>query len=188
MPSRCVYSAAYYRVLLVLLVSSALLSCSSVHAAPTWFQVNTWIAIRYPFVNAVSTSTLSDMLVLRKKSPLENAFLLLDIREPHEYAVSHLPGAIHVHPNEVVAYANRNLTTHPKKNTIVVYCAVGVRSAAAAQSLAGLGFSNVVNLTGSIFAWANEGRALAGGALVHPFDAHWGQLLAPPYRAKLPEK
>jgi rhodanese-related sulfurtransferase len=188
MPLHCVNSAPYFRALLVLLVSSALLGCTTVHAAPTWFQVNTWIAIRYPFVNAVSTSALSEMMVRQNKSPEENAFLLLDIREPHEYAVSHLPGAIHVHPNDVVAYANRNLTTYPKTNTIVVYCAVGVRSAAAAQSLTGLGFTNVVNLTGSIFAWANEGHAIVGGALVHPFDAHWSQLLAPPYRAKLPEK
>jgi hypothetical protein len=44
------------------------------------------------------------------------------------------------------------------------------------------GYTNVANLEGSIFKWANEGRALVGPGgsptrAVHEYDATWGGLL-----------
>ena len=49
------------------------------------------------------------------------------------------------------------------------------------------GITNVFNLEGSIFQWANEGRALAGtngpAAKVHPYNDRWGALLKPEVRA-----
>jgi rhodanese-related sulfurtransferase len=110
---------------------------------------------------------------------------LLDIREEAEYAVSRLPGAKHVKPDQIAAYAKSQLESLPKTTPIVVYCAVGARSAVAAQALAELGFTNVLNVKGSIFAWANEGRALEGGTRVHPYDAHWGALLKQELHAEI---
>jgi 3-mercaptopyruvate sulfurtransferase SseA len=50
-----------------------------------------------------------------------------------------------------------------------------------AQELEKLGVNNVVNLKGSIFAWADAGLPLVNQAgttrAVHSFDKHWGQLL-----------
>jgi len=72
---------------------------------------------------------------------------------------------------------------------IVVYCSVGYRSSALAEKLARAGMTNVFNLEGSIFAWANEGRPVYRGdtllnpAQVHPFNTKWGQLLRPELRA-----
>ena len=43
---------------------------------------------------------------------------------------------------------------------IVVYCSVGYRSARVARWLGRQGFTNVRNLDGSLFAWANEGRPM----------------------------
>jgi rhodanese-related sulfurtransferase len=146
-------------------------------AAPSWFQVNTYIAVRHPFVKSINTAALSEMMARQKEDAKANGFLLLDIREEAEYAVSRLPGAKHVKPDQIAAYAKSQLEAIPKTTSIVVYCAVGARSAIAAQALAELGFTNVLNLKGSIFAWANEGRALEGGTRVHPYDAHWGTLL-----------
>jgi hypothetical protein len=49
------------------------------------------------------------------------------------------------------------------------------------------GVSPVYNLEGSIFAWANEGRALQSPRgpteWVHPYNAVFGLLLAKPHRA-----
>jgi rhodanese-related sulfurtransferase len=160
-------------------LSSLFFLCAApqAQAAPSWFQVNAYIAVRHPFVKSINTAALSDMMAKQREDSNANAFLLLDIREEAEYAVSRLPGAKHVKPDQITAYAKSQLELLPKTTPIVVYCAVGARSAIAAQALADLGFTNVLNVKGSIFAWANEGRPLEGGARVHPYDAHWGALL-----------
>jgi 3-mercaptopyruvate sulfurtransferase SseA len=67
----------------------------------------------------------------------------------------------------------------------VLYCSVGYRSSMAAEQLAKLGYTDVQNLEGSLFAWANAGHPLEGGDRVHPYDAKWGELLDPRLRAPL---
>ena len=63
------------------------------------------------------------------------------------------------------------------------------RSSKAAALLMRDGGHTVANLHGSIFQWANEGRALeAGGrvaARVHPYNRAWGQLLDARLRASI---
>jgi 3-mercaptopyruvate sulfurtransferase SseA len=79
----------------------------------------------------------------------------------------------------------------PKDAPIVAYCAVGYRSSGFAQRLEKLGYSDVQNLEGSIFKWANEGRPLACGEApadtVHPYSNYWKRLVKPERRAALPE-
>jgi predicted sulfurtransferase len=64
---------------------------------------------------------------------------------------------------------------------VVLYCSVGYRSADVAARLQAHGYTNVFNLEGSIFQWANEGRTLVRGEMpvevVHPFDNDWGRYL-----------
>jgi len=71
---------------------------------------------------------------------------------------------------------------------VVVYCSVGYRSSALAEKLQRAGFTNVVNLEGSIFQWANEGRTLSRGTNVvreiHGYSRKWAQML----QADLPVK
>ena len=80
------------------------------------------------------------------------------------------------------ADAYPDLDTLAVEAPIVVYCSVGYRSAGVAQALRRQGFKDVVNLKGSIFRWANEGRPVFRSgrmvAAVHPYDASWGTLLA----------
>jgi rhodanese-related sulfurtransferase len=111
--------------------------------------------------------------------------LLLDVREPDEYAQSRIPGALRVSPG---APAEAVLVEHGTRMagaTVVLYCAVGWRSGlmvqgirqAAAQAPAAALF----NLRGGIFRWHAEARPLEfgpGAAGVHPFDSAWGRLLA----------
>jgi rhodanese-related sulfurtransferase len=112
--------------------------------------------------------------------------LLLDIREHQEYALSHIPSAQQLSPAAVAAFAQAQAKLLKPEGLIVVYCSVGVRSARAAQVFTAAGFTQVKNLSGAIFQWANEGRALAGGTHVHPFDAFWAQQLIESRRAELP--
>ncbi len=83
------------------------------------------------------------------KSHKNDTFQLLDVRQPKEYEQEHLPGALLIPLQEVVARKNE---LDPNKPTLV-YCTVGVRSKAASQLLQGQGFKEVYNISGGIRAW-----------------------------------
>jgi len=85
----------------------------------------------------------------------------------------------------------RPLRGRAKNDPIVVYCSVGYRSARVAHWLAGQGYTNVRNLEGSLFQWANEDRPIFRDGRstleVHPYDRRWGLLLESRYRAPVPD-
>lgn len=149
----------------------------------TWHAVDQMIAADYPNVRAISTDSLAERLA-DDTAPTP---LLLDARSPEEYAVSHLPGAHRVDPS---ADNYPDLDTLSADAPIVVYCSVGYRSAGVAQTLREQGFTNVANLDGSIFRWANEARPVYRGDqrvhAVQPYDATWGRLLADSLHASSP--
>ncbi|WP_263835476.1 rhodanese-like domain-containing protein [Salinibacter sp.] len=148
--------------------------------ALTWRAVDHMIAAEYPDVTALTT----DSLAARLADDTSPTPVLLDARSPDEYAVSHLPGARRVRPS---ADAYPALDTLASDTPILVYCSVGYRSAGVVQALQTQGFSEVYNLKGSIFRWANEGRPVVRNgepvSAVHPYDASWGQLLTDSLRA-----
>jgi rhodanese-related sulfurtransferase len=134
----------------------------------------------YPQVRQLSTDSLAAWL----ETPSQDDPLLLDARTAAEYAVSHLPGAQRVDPEaEQFAF----LENVPHDAPIVTYCSIGYRSSALTARLQEAGYTNVMNLEGSIFAWANEGRSVYRGGekveLVHPYNRRWGLLLKPSLRA-----
>jgi len=132
------------------------------------------IRARFPSVRTISTADLAASL----ERPAGDHPLLLDVRAAEEFAVSHLPGAeLASNPTDAIA---RIETAQPVR-VVVLYCSVGYRSADAASRLQARGYTNVFNLEGSIFQWANEGRPLFRGEMpvkvVHPFDNDWGRFL-----------
>ncbi|MGA7476318.1 MAG: molybdopterin-synthase adenylyltransferase MoeB [Thermoplasmata archaeon] len=78
--------------------------------------------------------------------------LLVDVREPEEWAIAHLPRA-HLIPKGELAERVDELT-HAAK--LVLYCRTGTHSAEATRLLLELGFSNVRTLRGGIHAWAQN--------------------------------
>ena len=103
------------------------------------------------------------------KRPDNNSTVFWDIRRADEFAVSHLPHARHVPPD--TSDSDLQILLPDANQTIVVYCAVGYRSAQMARRLQALGHTNVINLEGAIFAWAEAGLPLEGGNKVHPYNA-----------------
>ncbi len=77
---------------------------------------------------------------------------LIDVREPHELAISALPGANNI---PLGALASR-LPELDSADEMVVFCKAGTRSARALELLASAGFKKVKNLKGGINAWAKE--------------------------------
>lgn len=78
--------------------------------------------------------------------------LLLDVREPWEWGVCRVPGAVLIPMGELPARAEEL----NKAAETVVICHHGVRSYHAARYLETIGFDNVVNLSGGVAAWADE--------------------------------
>jgi sulfur-carrier protein adenylyltransferase/sulfurtransferase len=78
--------------------------------------------------------------------------VLLDVREPHEYALSDLTDSIKV----PLGSLPRSLDRVPKDRELVVYCRSGARSANAVQFLHQMGYEKAVNLAGGVNAWAER--------------------------------
>jgi len=103
-----------------------------------------------------------DFTVAQAKEYMEargaEAYQLLDVRQPKEYEEGHLPGAILIPLKELPG----RLAELDRDKPVIAYCAVGGRSKAAAQFLAGKDFANVYNMAGGIKAW--QGGQARGGA------------------------
>jgi adenylyltransferase/sulfurtransferase len=76
---------------------------------------------------------------------------LLDVREPHELAISSLPGAVNLPLGQL---AGRMSELDPTQE-IVIFCKSGIRSARALEILLSAGFRKVRHLKGGINAWAS---------------------------------
>lgn len=83
------------------------------------------------------------------------AGLLIDTREPAEWAAGHIAGAQAV-PRGILEGKIEQLAPDPEQ-PIVLYCASGGRSALAADSLQRMGYRNVLSLAGGFSAWQEAG-------------------------------
>lgn len=82
--------------------------------------------------------------------------VLLDAREPDEFQVSHIKGAVF---SGFSNFYTEGITGTIKEKSvpIVVYCSLGIRSEKISEKLKAEGYSNVRNLYGGIFEWKNKG-------------------------------
>jgi rhodanese-related sulfurtransferase len=93
--------------------------------------------------------------------------LVLDVREPGEVREGHLPNAINVPRGLLEAkadleYPHRDPKLADRHRPIIVYCASGVRSLLASQTLQEMGFTQVKSMAGGFMAWKSEGLEIAG--------------------------
>jgi rhodanese-related sulfurtransferase len=113
--------------------------------------------------------------------------VILDARTETEYSVSHMADAARIDPYRPLL---RPLKGLPPTTPIVVYSSVGYRGARVAHWLGRQGFTNVQNLDGGIFRWANEGRPLfrqgAETGETHPYQPRWGLMLESSHRIAAP--
>jgi sulfur-carrier protein adenylyltransferase/sulfurtransferase len=76
----------------------------------------------------------------------------LDVREPNEWNLGHIPGAIHL-PRGNLESKIEGLIDRDRK--VVIYCARGNRSALAALTLKQMGYDDVTSMSGGIAGWAD---------------------------------
>ena len=86
----------------------------------------------------------------------EQQALLVDIREPKEYASGHIKGAI----NLPLRSLTDNLDRIPKTSPVILYCSTGYRTAMGVMALQMLGYDNVRGFPPSIEGWKAAGEEL----------------------------
>ncbi|HEY1597591.1 MAG TPA: ThiF family adenylyltransferase, partial [Thermoleophilaceae bacterium] len=85
-----------------------------------------------------------------------NGYVVVDVREQHEFEQSHLPGAVHVPRGHLESRVEG--AAPDKSERVITYCASGQRSALAANTmLKELGYENVESMTGGITLWKDRG-------------------------------
>ena len=92
----------------------------------------------------------------RESMPLSKdpGVVFLDCREPNEFALGRIPGAIFIPRGVLEQNIERAV---PRERRVIIYCASGNRSALAAETLQQMGYTNVASLAGGIRAWMEEG-------------------------------
>lgn len=80
--------------------------------------------------------------------------VLVDVREPNEYAEGHIPGAVNIPIRQLA----KNLDKLPKDKPVVVYCRTGHRAGMATAVLRLLGYTNVRNFTPAMVGWTKAGE------------------------------
>src|SRR5512142_2318428 len=80
---------------------------------------------------------------------------LADVREKDEWNAGHIPGAVHVPKSFLEQWAEDRIPD--KTKTTVLYCAGGVRSAMAADTLEKLGYKDVISMAGGFNRWKDSG-------------------------------
>lgn len=114
-------------------------------------------------------------------------YLIVDVREAEEFAVSHLHGALRIDPDAQSSDALATINAHRDGRPVLFYCSVGLRSSQMAMRLQAAlkaeGASSI-NLKGGLFRWASLGLPLENAAgrtrTVHGYDAHWARLAPAP--------
>jgi phage shock protein E len=71
-------------------------------------------------------------------------YVVIDVREPEEYAGGHVNGAINIPPAELMS-GTEKLTSIAKDAPIILYCLSGSRSNVSKNVLESMGYTNIIN-------------------------------------------
>ena len=108
-------------------------------------------------LEAAAGSTISVVQLeqmLKEREAGERDFTLIDVREPNEYEINQIPGAVLVPKGE---FLNGNaLGDLPADNPIELHCKSGVRSAEVLAIVKGAGYADAVHVGGGVVAWVSQ--------------------------------
>ena len=110
---------------------------------------------------AAAKQRITEIDMSKADAAIRDANILLDVREPDEYAAGHIPGAINI-PRGMLEFrmsAAPELTARDLQ--IMLYCKSGGRAALAAATLPDMGYLKVESLAGGFDSWAAAGHPVA---------------------------
>ncbi|MFI5625456.1 adenylyltransferase/sulfurtransferase MoeZ [Nocardioides sp. NPDC051685] len=107
--------------------------------------------------STISVTQLSEMIKEREEGSRD--FVLVDVREPNEYEINKIPGAVLIPKGE---FLNGNAIPQVAELTgdgakpLVFHCKSGVRSAEVLAIAKGAGYADAVHVGGGVVAWVNQ--------------------------------
>ena len=96
---------------------------------------------------------------VRARKERGESFVLLDVREPNEWNLGRLPGAVHIPRGTMETAIEQRV---PRDADVVIYCAGGNRSALAADTLQQMGYTKVTSMAGGFRDWVGSGGPVEG--------------------------
>jgi adenylyltransferase/sulfurtransferase len=102
--------------------------------------------------STISVVQLKEMLDAREAGEID--FVLIDVREPNEFEIVSIDGAMLIPKGEFLD--GSALERLPSDKQIVLHCKVGGRSAEALAVVKGAGFSDAIHVGGGITAWVHQ--------------------------------
>jgi rhodanese-related sulfurtransferase len=116
-----------------------------------------WLTVRQRWSPVREIGALEATQLINRRDAL-----MLDLREPKDYAGGRVPNAMHLPESQLATRAHEleKLTARP----VIAYCERGQRSRTAAAALARLGFAEVYTLRGGLRAWSEAGLPVEKGA------------------------
>jgi len=113
---------------------------------------------------------VNDALAQQHEAKLDNQeIVLVDVREKHEWNEGYIPGAIHVSRGSLELQIEEAV---PDKSKIVVlYCAAGVRSLMAGNTLKQMGYQNAISMSGGFGQWKANGYSFLQSRLMSKAQA-----------------
>ncbi|MER8102001.1 adenylyltransferase/sulfurtransferase MoeZ [Kitasatospora sp. NPDC094016] len=102
---------------------------------------------------AAAGSTVTSAQLKQWQDDEEDIFLI-DVREPGEYEIVNIPGAVLIPKNEFLM--GDALEKLPQDRKIVLHCKSGVRSAEVLAVVKAAGFANAVHLGGGVLGWVSQ--------------------------------
>ncbi len=118
---------------------------------------------------------------------MKDDVIILDAREKEEYEVSHIPSAMYIGYDH---WEKKLAESLDRNKPVVLYCSIGYRSEKLGEKLEKMGFSEVYNLYGSIFEWANQGLPLVDSENqptkeIHCYNKKWSIWMENPQYQKV---
>ena len=99
---------------------------------------------------------------VRRRQETGERFHLVDVREDMEWERGHALGAIHIGKGIIERDIERAIPDRGEE--IILYCGGGFRSALAADTLAKMGYTNVVSMDGGWKRWRELGFPVESGS------------------------
>ena len=107
--------------------------------------------------DAAADSTISVVQLehmLKERDEGIRDFVLIDVREPNEYDINRIPGAVLIPKGEFLN--GSALEKLPSDKQVVMHCKTGVRSAETLAIVKGAGYADAVHVGGGVVAWVNQ--------------------------------
>ncbi|WP_420235236.1 rhodanese-like domain-containing protein [Pseudomonas sp. ABY48] len=92
---------------------------------------------------------------------IQDADVLIDVREADEYAAGHISGAIHASRGVLEFKLTNDSALCARELKVVLYCKTSGRAALAAASMKNMGYLHVKSIAGGFDAWVSAGKEIA---------------------------